>query len=196
MTTRSTTLHREMARSSAGRSMFMFMTRRDLILYATPEGDLAEQCQRFFELLRDSGRGTTAQTYPTHISLTGFFRRTADGVDRAVADVQRARDVAAAGSVVVNSLMELDDWLGLDIASGWLSSIATSVADSHRLDPGDDPIRLKDWLHLSLAYGDVPAAVTIAELAELARSMISIEAEVQWSVGLWERRGSTWSRLA
>jgi alpha-D-ribose 1-methylphosphonate 5-triphosphate diphosphatase len=49
--------------------------RRELILYATPTRPLADQCNTFFEAAADLGP-TSAQLYPPHCTLTGFFRRT------------------------------------------------------------------------------------------------------------------------
>ncbi len=81
-----------------------------------------------------------------------------------------------------------------DVTSQWLSSVAANFADRHHLDCGDDAVRFKDGLHLSLAYGEFAAAMIVAELADLARSTTSTDAEVHWNVGLWERQGSMWTR--
>ena len=48
------------------------MSRRELILYATPTGPLADACDRFFAAVESIGP-TVAQTYPPHCTLTGFF---------------------------------------------------------------------------------------------------------------------------
>ncbi len=50
------------------------MPRAQLILYAIPTGLLAEQCDRLFRMVRAIAP-TTAQTYPPHCTLTGFFQR-------------------------------------------------------------------------------------------------------------------------
>jgi ubiquitin-associated SH3 domain-containing protein len=165
-----------------------------LILYATPEGKLADQCEQFFDLLRASGRSTTAQTYPPHVSLTGFFSRGKDAVERTIGDVDAALVTSTGGTVVVDELQETDEWVGLAISSDWFTEVAAIFAAQHRLAPGDDPVRLKDWLHLSLAYGDVPSGTSIGECAALARSIISTDAPTSWSVALWERRGLDWVR--
>ncbi len=170
------------------------MTRSELILYATPKGELADQCEQFFRLLRDSGWSTTAQTYPPHITLTGFFRRKADAVERTIGEVDAVLATSRFGSVVVDALTENCEWVGLEITSDWLTQLAAAFAVAHRLDAGDDPIRLKDRLHLSLAYGDLPADMSISECAALARSVISTDAPTTWNVGLWERRGLEWIR--
>lgn len=190
---------------SAGASV-VAGTRRELILYATPTGPLAEQCAAYFDAASQTLGPTTAQTYPPHCTLTGFFRRTDAGVARAVAEI--APVIAAAGpvpgdAVTVVGCHATAEWVGLELRSPWLSDLAASVADGHTLAPGDDALRLKDWLHLSLAYGtaiDRPAAdrSSIALLLDrygaLAEVMIDPNAAVGWEVGLWERTDQGWVR--
>ena len=56
----------------------------ELILYATPTGPLADACAAYFGAVEP----TTAQTYPPHVTLTGFFhRRDAAGVIEAAARI-------------------------------------------------------------------------------------------------------------
>ncbi|MDG2026150.1 MAG: hypothetical protein P8J50_03515 [Acidimicrobiales bacterium] len=50
------------------------MSRAELILYATPTGPLAEELDRLFAQFAERAP-TTAQTYPPHCTLTGFFQR-------------------------------------------------------------------------------------------------------------------------
>ena len=168
--------------------------RRELILYATPNGELGRACERFFASVSTSGRATTAQTYPPHVTLTGFFRRSSSEVERVIAEAQSIIDAAPGGAVTVHPMQVRTDWLGLEITSDWLSEVARAFADQHRVEPGDDAIRLKDWLHLSLAYGTLPAGASVADYVEEATSTIKVEAPVTWSVGLWERRGGDWIR--
>lgn len=181
--------------------------RRELILYATPSGLLADQCEQYFRAVSavnavNAGLGeTTAQTYPPHCTLTGFFRRTDRGTDRAIAEMLPV--INAAGSVPDHAVKVLrllvnERWVGLELQSPWLKELAASVAGAHTLEPGDDALRPKDWLHLSLAYGTSTTRTSttgrsaanpldLAPYGVLAKQLVDTRAAVSWEVGLWER---------
>ncbi len=171
------------------------MTRSELILYATPQLELGEQCERYFDQLRRTGRATTAQTYPPHVTITGFLRREPQVIERVIREVEQVVAAEPEGMVVVEELRETDEWLGLVVSSDWLADLGRAFADRHGLETGDDAVRLKEWLHLSLAYGDLPFGLEMAELGDVARSTVSVDAPVCWSIGLWHRRGAEWARL-
>ncbi len=155
---------------------------RELILYATPVGPLASACREFF----DASTPTTAHTYPPHVTLTGFFRR---GDARADAMVERAREVLAdagppsAGSIEVVDLLARPDWVGLEVSSQWLTDLASTFARGDVARAEEDAIRLKTWLHLSLAYG----VDDLSAHAAMANELVDPALPVEWEVSLWER---------
>lgn len=167
--------------------------RRELILYATPTGPLADAIMAYFERVDELG-STTAQSYPPHCTLTGFFRRDSNGTDRVAAELAVA--IRRAGPppvewVEVVQLMVTDRWVGLELRSPWMLDFTARFVDEHGRRPGDDPIRLKDWLHLSLAYG-LPE---LGPHARLACDMIDPSLDVGWELALWERHpDQTWTR--
>lgn len=175
------------ARSAEGRP-----DERELILYATPGDELGTACELFFQELASSGRATTAQHYPPHVTLTGFFRRPPSSVERVAAEVSASIAATPASAVVVRSLLGRDDWIGLEIESEWFLGVAQAFASRHVVQPGDDPIRLKTWLHLSLAYGDQPQGHKTEDYLEHAKAAINPDAPATWSIGLWERIGREW----
>lgn len=175
-----------------------------LILYAVPTGLLAEQCDRFFRMARAIAP-TVAQTYPPHCTLTGFFHRPAHRVQESCDALAVALDRAGLGpdgraescEVTVRGLHHRDGWLGLELDStrlrGTAAAFAAAAAPLRR--PGDDALRLKEWLHLSLAYDTDPA--TLARHAALARAVVEPDLQCDWEVGLWRRHpGDQWERLA
>ncbi len=155
---------------------------RELILYATPVGPLASACREFF----DASTPTTAHTYPPHVTLTGFFRR---GQARADEMVELAREVIAdagpppAGSVEVVDLLARPDWVGLEVSSVWLTDLASRFAGTDVAGAEEDAIRLKTWLHLSLAYG----VDDLSAHAAAAHELVDPSLPVEWEVALWER---------
>ncbi|MDH3680855.1 MAG: hypothetical protein OEV40_12990 [Acidimicrobiia bacterium] len=168
--------------------------RRELILYATPTGPLAEACARYFRCASRLGT-TEAQGYPPHCTLTGFFHRTPERVDEVVRETT-SRLVAAGpvpdDAVIVKRLGASDAWVGLELSSSYLLRLTEELFVEHRLDAGDDPVRGKDWLHLSLAYG----VDDLAPYGLLAESVVDPSAPAGWEVALWERRrDGTWRRF-
>ena len=169
------------------------MGRCELIFYATPTGPLADACDRFFAEASEIGP-TVAQTYPPHCTLTGFFRRTVARRDELVGEVQSLIDTTGpvpAGVVIVDELRVDPRWIGLALTSPWLKEVVAALVDGHRLDDGDDALRPKDWLHLSLAYGidDLGPYRSIA-------GRFDPELPAGWELALWERHpDQRWARL-
>lgn len=158
----------------------------ELILYATPTGPLAQACAKYFSDVAP----TTAQAYPPHVTLTGFFHRRDPA---AAVDAASSIDAVPPRSVEVRGLICNDDWIGLEIGSVWLESVTASFAERTPPAVGEDDIRCKDWLHLSLAYG----IADLAAHAARARAGIDPAAGVGWEVALWERLdGDRWTRLS
>ena len=94
------------------------MTRAELILYATPVGPLADALDCVYAHLSTTSP-TTAQDYPPHCTLTGFFRRHLDEIVRIVAELERTiADVGPQPSdaVSVIGLHRRADWVGLELA--------------------------------------------------------------------------------
>ena len=192
------------------------MERAELILYATPTGQLADQCARYFRDARRLGP-TEAQTYPPHCSLTGFFRRRPGAIAAATAELVTtlaAHGIGAEGRVEadevhLDGVLTRGDWVGIGLRSARLERITADFAAVHRHDPaaGDDPIRLKSWLHLSLAYGEVlpagPPPPTAGEplpsvepYRRLAATLIDPTLRTDWEVSLWQRHADgRWQRL-
>jgi ubiquitin-associated SH3 domain-containing protein len=168
--------------------------RRQLIFYATPTGPLADTVARYYRQVTEAGQGTTAQTYPPHCTLTGFFRREparAAAVITEFATAQTAIGAVPDDAVTIAGLRTQADWVGLELNSPWLIETTTTMAAAHRLTPGDDELRVKDWPHLSLAYG----VDDLTFHAALAEEMLDLTEPVTWELGLWERHpDGSWTR--
>ena len=165
--------------------------RLELILYATPTGALAASCDAYFARVREEFGPTTAQTYPPHVTLTGFFRRLPARADGVIAEM-RAQIADAgpvpAGMVEVAELIADAEWVGLRISSAWLTDLAAALIARHELAPGDDALRPQDWLHLSLAYGERGSQPSFAVHGSLAKKLVDPTSVAGWEVAVWERR--------
>lgn len=169
------------------------MIERELILYAWPTGPLADAAARYFEVATERLGPTTAQTYPVHCTLTGFFRRHGARGDEVVAQLNSV--LAAHGTpddVVVERLGRHDGWVGLELTSPGLLALIDLVVDADVPTADEDALRPKDWLHVSLAYG----VDDVGPYAALAEEMVDPTAAAGWEVGFWERLpDGAWRRL-
>ncbi|MEO0492213.1 MAG: hypothetical protein AAF081_02225, partial [Actinomycetota bacterium] len=103
--------------------------------------------------------------------------------------------IAAHGApddVVVDRLGIHDGWVGLELSSPGLLSIIDAVVAADVVAPGEDALRPKDWLHVSLAYGVADLDPYVA----LAEEIVDPMAVATWHVGFWERLpNGSWRRL-
>jgi ubiquitin-associated SH3 domain-containing protein len=168
------------------------MTTAELILYATPVGPLAAALDDLFERINDT-QPTTAQTYPPHCTLTGFFHRSTSEIPRITSELAAAAgrlEPMPADAVEIVELHRRPDWVGLELRSSWLEALTEGFVREHELAVGDDALRPKSWPHLSIAYGDVDLAHAIESVVDF-----DIDLPVSWEVDLWQRAGRSWKRL-
>jgi hypothetical protein len=169
------------------------VTHAELILYATPRGPLADALADVFDRIAET-RATTAQEYPPHCTLTGFFHRPTRDVSRIVDELKRSLlDVGTmpSNAVQIAEIHCRDDWVGLELQSPWLTHLTERFVHHHALRAGDDALRPKEWLHLSIAYGIDDNRHAAREIEE-----VDFVKEVQWDVAIWQRLADgQWNRL-
>ncbi len=165
----------------------------ELIVYATPKGPLAAAVLDYLDAAREAAGPNLAHGYPPHCTLTGFFHDDAASVPGYVSALGEAVDSVPVGAVAVRVLeLRLDtEWHGLTLASAGLEAVIAAFVPRATSSTRLDALRPKTDLHLSLAYGFAPEAGP--GLADLARTMVDPWLDVSWDLGLWERRGATWS---
>jgi hypothetical protein len=180
----------------------------ELILYAEPGGELGARCAEFWAAMSAADAATDAQAYPPHVTLTGFFRRQPSRLPAIVDAFAGALDAAAPAGLdglrwVVPAALELqvnDDWIGFHVTAAWMdrlvAAFCTPGSAAQPAGAGDDELRPKSWLHLSLAYGAGYDESTRAAAADHAAELQTLMAEGQWTVALWRADGSTFDRLA
>ena len=171
----------------------MTTTTAELIVYACPTGPLAEQLAAYFERsLREVGPNA-AHGYMPHVTLTGFFHDDVDSVSTYRAALTTAlTEMPAQTPDVLHSVgMQLmADFLYLKFESPWLIALAARFAQHARSSTRRDALRLKDWLHLSLAYDFRPEQRE--RLAALARESVDPLTPAGWDILLYERDGARW----
>lgn len=177
--------------SQSGSSGTDNLTLTPLILYACPIGPLAQQLEVYFERGQARYGPNKAHSYMPHCTLTGFFHDAAIAIPGYVRAVDAAlghldsppRPVARVSAMAFHS-----DWHGLALESVWLKRLAAQFAQLAP-PPPNEALRLKDWLHVSLAYGFDPAHAD--GLRELAQALVDPKAPVGWELRFYQRQ-SDW----
>ncbi|MGB3296107.1 MAG: hypothetical protein WBB01_24240 [Phormidesmis sp.] len=160
-----------------------------LILYACPVGPLAQQIAAYFETSQRLCGPNAAHAYTPHCTLTGFFR----DEERAIAlyldtlesilSVYRKRIPKL--PISITQLTFRADWHGLEIEANGLKRLAVDFAAQANSPTRRGPLRLKEWLHLSLAYDFDPTCESA--LRQFATGLIDLSTPVSWELRLYER---------
>lgn len=159
------------------------------IVYACPTGALADQLTDYLKKSRNCCGANAAHRYMPHCTLTGFFHDAESSVplyvealSHSLADAQETRP---SNAMQIKALSFREDWHGIDLASDWLTTLIANF--SRRIDSPTrhDSIRLKTWLHLSLAYEFEPSQSI--QLEQLARGAVDITSAVAWELRYYQR---------
>jgi ubiquitin-associated SH3 domain-containing protein len=169
------------------------MAPTDLIVYACPIGPLSAQIEAFYAASLAQCGPNSAHAYPPHITLTGFFHDEPAAVPRYVSALGAAHERAIANGpaeITISDLLLRPDFLAFTLVSPWLEALAADFAASVA-EPltRQDAIRLKNWLHLSLAYGY--AEQQFLPLKALVEQHIDRSAPVAWELRFYERQPNT-----
>jgi len=159
------------------------------IVYACPLGELADQIERYYAASLAACGANAAHSYMPHCSLTGFFH---DGRDSAATYIEaldtalrRARPTQPQPALTITEMVLDPRFHGLLLSSPWLQTLIADFAHMAHSPTRRDALRLKDWLHLSLAYAFPPQQHTA--LAALASELVDINAPVSWELCFYER---------
>ena len=169
----------------------------ELILYACPSGPLAAQLDRYFEAAKAAFSWNPANDYMPHCTLTGFFRDAEAAIPAYIAAiesaVQRNKPTLPSPVMRVTGFLFQEDFHGLTLSSNWLLRVTSEFAAAAPCVSRTDPLRLKHWLHLSLAY-QFPKTEHRPRTA-LAHSKVATDASVRWRLCLYQRfPDRTWTR--
>lgn len=169
------------------------MGKVELIVYACPTGPLAHQLDAYrARVLRELGPNA-AHGYMPHVTLTGFYHDDAGSILGYKAAVQQA--LASAGPhpsrpIRIKGMALTETFHYLKLESPWVVALIQSFAKMATSHTRRESLRLKERLHLSLAY-QFPREQHEA-LAALAREMINPRASVNWELRLYERNKAGW----
>lgn len=165
----------------------------EFILYACPQGPLAAQLKTYFQKSWLLCGANTAHRYMPHCTLTGFFKDEVaavehylQGVEQTLCDRPLNQPVAT-----ITQMSFQADWHGLVVQSSWLIDFTADFAQRANSPTRLEPLRLKDWLHVSLAYGFQPQQAGC--LQQLAEALIDPRSPVDWELRFYQRfTDNTW----
>lgn len=172
---------------------------RTFIVYACPMGALANQIEQYFVASWAICGHNAAHAYMPHCTLTGFFHDDAAAIASYIkaldTALRHARPNQPAQALTIDRMELSQDFHGLLLRGSWLKGVISDFAGAARSPTRQDALRMKDWLHLSLAYGFPPEHHD--QLANLARKLIGIDAPVAWDLRFYERHGDgSWTSHA
>lgn len=158
------------------------------IVYACPTGELAEQLDRYFQQSLAVCGANAAHHYMPHCTLTGFFQDEETAIPLYMQALDRALSQAQPCPTPVITIQQLTfhpDWHGLELQSDWLKTMIATFATLAASPTRRNALRLKDWLHLSLAYEFQPEQSE--SLRRLAQEHINVQVSVQWELRFYQR---------
>jgi ubiquitin-associated SH3 domain-containing protein len=166
------------------------MTAR-LIVYACPNGPLAKQLDAYFAAALSKYGPNAAHDYMAHCTLTGFFHDLPETIgwyaEHLATALDQQRSTRPTPPIRVTDTLFNREFHGLLLDSPWVKQLSADFASRAAASPTrPDPLRLKDWLHLSLAYGFAPEQHE--RLAALARQLVDPIAPADWELRLYERQ--------
>lgn len=162
----------------------------NFIIYACPVGELADQLAAYFEKSRHACGPNTAHEYMPHCTLTGFFEDVTSAAPKYTQALERSlkrfRRSQPTPPLQIDGLKFRADWHGLELSSEWLRKLILDFVCTATSPTRKSPLRPKEWLHLSLAYGFLPdQADTLKALAE---DLVDPASAVNWELRFYQRQ--------
>lgn len=172
------------------------MSTAQFIIYACPNGELHNQIQGYYQQSRETCGENAAHQYMPHCSLTGFFEDEITTIPAYLQALETAYKTAKQNRIprqiqVVNMIFK-PRWHGLELNGEGVQQLMAHFAQIANSPSRLTPLRLKEWLHLSLAYEFQPQHQIILE--NLAQKLINPHASSTWELRFYQRHPqATWT---
>ncbi|MGD1806245.1 hypothetical protein ACP6PL_12510 [Dapis sp. BLCC M126] len=169
---------------------------REFIVYACPVGQLNYQLEKYFTTTSTECGENAAHQYMPHCTLTGFFHDELTAIPIYIQALENALKNALPTStsqpIVVMDMELKADFHYLKIESIWIEKLIANFANIANSSTRTEQLRLKNNLHLSLAYKFPLEQQQI--LAKIAKEIINPQAEVSWELRFYERHpNNSWT---
>ena len=165
------------------------------IIYACPVGKLNEQLEVYFQKSLNLCGKNTAHNYMPHCTLTGFFSDRLNSIPIYLQALDQAYFEAKNNNlsldIKIKQLTFNQNWHGLELQANSLKELIANFAQLENSPSCSEELRLKDWLHLSLAYDFNPNYGE--QLMQLATENIDLTANVNWELRFYQKNPNwTW----
>ncbi|MDJ0692214.1 MAG: hypothetical protein QNJ41_27455 [Xenococcaceae cyanobacterium MO_188.B32] len=163
--------------------------RANFIIYACPVGELNNQLEAYFSKSLQLYGENSAHKYMPHCTLTGFFSDNCSSIPFYFEALARAYKNAKHNNLSLNikikQLTFNDNWHGLELQADGLKELMLDFTQIENSPTRTDKLRLKDWLHLSLAYDfDYQDGEKLKSLAE---ELIDLNSKVNWELRFYQK---------
>ncbi len=132
-----------------------------------------------------------------HCTLTGFFNDALSSIDfylQALEEVYLEAKKNLSLNLTVKKLTFGEKWHGIELESDSLKQLMIDFAQLENSPTRQEELRLKDWYHLSLAYGFNPKDAE--QLEKIARETINLQNNVNWELRFYQKNADwTWKCL-
>lgn len=165
------------------------MVSSQFIVYACPGGVLEEQIKAFYEKSLEICGENAAHNYMPHCSLTGFFEDDEAAISLYVNALSQIYNTAKAVGlplkIQVSELNFKPNWYGLELEEQGIKKLIFTFSKIAQSPSRPEELRLKNWLHLSLAYEFTEQQSDT--LKELAQTMINPHAAACWDLRFYQK---------
>lgn len=162
---------------------------KKFIIYACPIGELNSLLETYLAKSHQLCGANTAHKYMPHCTLTGFFTTGFQSVPLYIEALNQAYIEAKYQNLSLDlKIIKLtfnDKWHGLELQADGLKQLMLNFAVLDNSAKQKEKLRLKDWLHLSLAYDFNPEDSD--KLQDLAREIIDLQADVSWELRFYQK---------
>lgn len=155
------------------------------IVYACPVGELNSQLELYFQISEIECGTNAAHKYMPHCTLTGFFEDELTSIPIYIKALNEALLKFPRPEIKVLSIIFKPEWHGLELYSPRLKQLIIDFAKTAKSPTRNQDLRLKDWLHLSLAYEF--SEKQQEKLKKIAQETINHRALVTWELRFYQR---------
>ena len=162
------------------------------IIYACPFGELNKQLELYFQKSQIECGKNAAHKYMPHCTLTGFFEDELTAIPIYNNALENILSKYPTPTIKILNMTFNSEWHGLELQSPMLKKLIVDFAKIANSTTRNGKLRLKDWLHLSLAYEFPPQQQE--KLKTLATEIINPQASVTWELRFYQLHSDwTWT---
>ena len=158
------------------------------IVYACPVGELNKQINKYLDRSNNLYGVNSAHKYMPYCTLTGFFNAEPDSIpiylealDRTYSEAEKNLNLG----IKIKQLVFNKKWHGLELEAEDLKTLIANFERTITIRDYHEKLRLKDWLHLSLAYNF--NLEYSSKLQQLALEIIDLKADVNWELRFYQK---------